>query len=941
MPTRCKVFISYSHEDEKLKDSKVKMGAGYPQTFLSRLRAAIAGHPELLTPDEIFFDDSRLATEPTWRPAIENALTECDLLILLVSPHSVVSDFCMKEELPRAVGRNVPVITVLLRPSADWHLVKVRNPARGKEVGLGEFHAGGVPKESGNAKPISTWENEEDAWARACQAILDFMKTHPPRVTPARGACIPNPYPGLVAFTPASQRFFFSRDEDIPRVVERLADGQFVCVIGASGTGKSSLIAAGVGPALGWQHPGLSYLRFTPKRDPVAQFSEALDRLLPEERLTSYEADRRTDIAEAMVGDAAAAVGKYLEQLPRPVLVFVDQFEELFTQTAEKGRAGFKPVFDALAAAERVMLVLTLRSEFYARLAEWLRHPALETRLVNLEPIRDTDRLAELIRRPAVESGVAIDAAVVDDLVRQAGAMTNSLPLLALTLRRLFDRRDLGRGITQATLTETGGIARSIATAAEPVDMAIDAKASRATACFRLFAALATVVEGVAIRRSAEVASLRADPEIASLVDAIRSQGLLADLDEAHVAIAHEAVFSHWPRLTDWCLHYGVKLDLRRQAELAARDWHKAVGAERTDAQSVRRRASDALRWGWDRQKPAIEALLELRQFQPKVDADYTDPGIHAWRALEGELGEPLCSFLYPEPLRLIEELSSDATPHARREDIGRRLDAMGDPRHGVGLDDRGLPDIVWERIAEAGEITLETKPTRKFSVAPFWIARYPVTWAQYKAFLTADDGYKNPRAPCWKGLTRADEPGERKWDFDNHPVIHVSWHDAMAFCAWLSTRLGLALDEQVRLPTEWEWQWVAQSRAAGQAYPWGDDWNSARTNSYDAGVGRTVAVGLYPLGVPEDAKVMDLAGNVWERCLNERSFPQDVALKGNASRAFRGGSWFNPPVLCRAAARGGSRPGNRYEVIGFRVCRGSPIDPRGAGSLGTDAPDR
>lgn len=199
----------------------------------------------------------------------------------------------------------------------------------------------------------------------------------------------PNPYPGLVAFTPDRQRFFFGRDEDIPRVVGRLADAQFVCVIGASGTGKSSLIAAGVEPALRRQHPGLSYLRLTPKRDPLAQLAEALDRLLPDERLAFDESDRRARIAEAMASAPAAAVGEYFSQLPHPVLVFVDQFEELFTQAGEDGRAGFKPVFDTLVAAEGLMLVLTLRSEFYARLAEWLRHPALETRLVNLEPIRD------------------------------------------------------------------------------------------------------------------------------------------------------------------------------------------------------------------------------------------------------------------------------------------------------------------------------------------------------------------------------------------------------------------------------------------------------------------------------------------------------------------------------------------------------------------------
>jgi hypothetical protein len=178
MGARCKVFISYSHEDERLKDSKVKIGVGYPRAFLSRMSAAIKPHDDVLTKDEIFFDDDRLAIEWVWGGAIEKALDECDLLIFLVSPHSIESDFCMTKELPRALQRNIPVITVLLRPSADWYLVKVRDPVSGSSMKLGAFHSGGLPKEGGNAKAVSTWANEEDAWENVCKDILKFIKKH-------------------------------------------------------------------------------------------------------------------------------------------------------------------------------------------------------------------------------------------------------------------------------------------------------------------------------------------------------------------------------------------------------------------------------------------------------------------------------------------------------------------------------------------------------------------------------------------------------------------------------------------------------------------------------------------------------------------------------------------------------------------------------------------
>jgi hypothetical protein len=108
-----------------------------------------------------------------------------------------------------------------------------------------------------------------------------------------------------------------------------------------------------------------------------------------------------------------------------------------------------------------------------------------------------------------------------------------------------------------------------------------------------------------------------------------------------------------------------------------------------------------------------------VRSAQPDPDPDFADAGIDAWRALQAVLSEPLQSFLAPEPLRLLDELRSDETPHQRREEIGLRLNQMGDPRRGVGVDAAGLPDLVWVDIP-AGQVTLETEPPETFAVATF-----------------------------------------------------------------------------------------------------------------------------------------------------------------------------------------------------------------------------
>ena len=229
------------------------------------------------------------------------------------------------------------------------------------------------------------------------------------------------------------------------------------------------------------------------------------------------------------------------------------------------------------------------------------------------------------------------------------------------------------------------------------------------------------------------------------------------DPDPQHVELSHETLLGHWPRLQRWCAQYSDKLSLRRQAELAASDWQKARAREKGESSGAPAadRRSDVLRWTWERQKPALAALLALNHLDAPVDGDFTDAGIDAWCALQGRLSEPLASFLDPEPLRLLAELASDETAHHRREEIGLRLNQMGDPRRGVGLDTASLPDIVWVDIP-AGEVTLETEPPETFPVVAFRIARYPVTWRQYRAFLDAEEGYRDPR--WWHGLKHEDQ---------------------------------------------------------------------------------------------------------------------------------------------------------------------------------------
>jgi hypothetical protein len=377
--------------------------------------------------------------------------------------------------------------------------------------------------------------------------------------------------------------------------------------------------------------------------------------------------------------------------------------------------------------------------------------------------------------------------------------------------------------------------------------------------------------------------------EARSLVDAFTEARLLVTDNSptgAVVEVAHEALLREWPRMRAWVTDIADDLRLWRQVEAAAAEWQRS-GQDRTYL------------WPHERLVQAQRALGQLG-----IDRVHLD--------------EPVEAFVRPEAERLLEELERSETSHYRRAEIGDRLDRIGDPRPGIGVRPDGVPDIVWCEVP-GGTVTLE-EGAGTFEVQPFFVAKYPITYRQYKAFLDDPRGYRDER--WWYDLKHAPEPGEQFRPVGNCPAENVSWYHAMAFCRWLSDRLGFA----VSLPTEWQWQQAATGGDRENAYPWGRDWADRCANTYESRLSRTTAVGMYPQGASVQG-ALDLAGNVWEWCLNKHDAPSDISAGGKDARVLRGGSWFGDPDLARSAARGYYDPDSRYGRVGFRVLCSSPIE--------------
>ena len=230
------------------------------------------------------------------------------------------------------------------------------------------------------------------------------------------------------------------------------------------------------------------------------------------------------------------------------------------------------------------------------------------------------------------------------------------------------------------------------------------------------------------------------------------------------------------------------------------------------------------------------------------------------------------------------------------------------------------LPMLEWCDIP-AGRVRIEA---RVYEVDAFRISKYPVTVAQYEIFIQ-DDGY-NIRAfwtqSGWtwkkeKKITAPDYWDSPQWHIHNHPVVGVSWHEAIAFCRWFSEKTTL----KIMLPTEQQWQRASQGDD-GREYPWGSVFDKRHCNTQESRIGSTTPVDRYPTG-KSPADVYDMSGNVLEWCLNHwRHYaPGATTLEGNNSRVLRGGSWQVHGGIASTLARGGSSPTSRGFDMGFRLC--------------------
>lgn len=374
--------------------------------------------------------------------------------------------------------------------------------------------------------------------AREVLAILDGTPSSPPE---DRSAC---PYRGLEPFRQQDARWMFGRGGDVNRLLARLESTRFLVVAGASGSGKSSLVQAGLVPAvlagrLGTDRWSASVIR--PGRHPMRALGSELE---------CPEGARR--------------------------LLVVDQLEELLTVAGGRGTTEAETFVDALADAtarpDGTVVVATLRADFLDTALAWpslarVLRGGLELALPPLE----RDQLEAAIRGPARAAGLRVEEAVVDALVGEVAGHAGRLPLLQFALRELWERRE-GDRLTWAALQGLGGVHGMLAHRAEGVVGSLQGQEEQG-ALRRLLGRLVHLDHGTAATRRLIPAAEAATTSTARrALDALVSARLVTASSDG-VELAHEALLREWERLRLWLEEDRSALALRAELGRAAQAW--------------------------------------------------------------------------------------------------------------------------------------------------------------------------------------------------------------------------------------------------------------------------------------------------------------------------------------------------------------------------------
>jgi len=746
------------------------------------------------------------------------------------------------------------------------------------------------------------------------------------------------PFRALLSYDYEHAPVFFgrtrARNELRELLAAQIAHGTaFVLVLGASGSGKSSLVKAGLLPDLAL--PGMiervGLMRRAVMRpsdqsgNPLAALAAAIlsPTALPELTGLQYSHEQLGALLHDAPSQAALPIRQGLAEAGKAagltdiaearLTIVIDQFEELFTidRLGNVDRESFVIALAALAKSGLAWVVATMRSDFFDRL-ETL--PALLTlsgdaRYV-VEPPDDAE-IGQIIREPALEAGLSFehDAArglSLDETIRQTARDRGVLPLLSFLLDQLWQSRTEAGVLTFAAYQRLGGLEGATGRRAEEVFLAQPEAVQKELV--PLLRALVTIEGGKPVSRGAVLSQFPEGSPRRLLVDALldpEARLLVSDGDSSRtqLRLAHEALLTHWPRARDQIAADARDLELRRRLEEEAQEWQQAPRRERKGRLIAGLPLAEARallrRWG-------TELPAEIHEFVAASRSGVRRRRLRVWGIVVGA----------PVAVALAAGIVWAGMVWQGVRTVEAEMKFVPIP---AGCFVMGSSDQEKGRYANEG-------PMHRVCISAFELGQFEVTQGEWRRVMI----FPNPTDPSYA-----------KGD-DRLPVEEVSWNEARRF-VWLMSLFGHG---HYRLPSEAEWEYAARAGTTTSRY-WGDnpDEGCAHENigdqslkvddpdmlpeyaNCDDGYSWTAPVGSFK---PNPWGLYDMLGNVenWvEDCYtdNFRKAAGDGSAyikEGCAEHVLRGGSFDSIPSYERAAFRNDDSAGARDDYYGLRVVR-------------------
>ncbi|MGD0148368.1 MAG: formylglycine-generating enzyme family protein [Xanthobacteraceae bacterium] len=778
-----------------------------------------------------------------------------------------------------------------------------------------------------------------------------------------------SPYPGLRPFEVEEWSIFFGRERMIDDVVERLADHHLVMIHGSSGSGKSSLVRAGVLPKLARQHlrAGAPWqtCSIRPSGGPLWNLAKEFARL--EGRGEDVERVGQILGQFNRRGATLSAIAGSLGNLKaRRLCILVDQFEELFRFEKETSREEAELFVDLLVRGRdqlpttagetaspgdqgaAVHVVATMRSEFLGECARFNGLAEAVNQTQYLVPRMDRDGLMRAIRRPALLYGGEVSLDLAERLIADVGGREDELPLIQHGLMYMWNTAAAappgGKIILDTHLLEAaGGLSHLLSGHADAIVDEAAPDPERRYAVERLFRALTELnAEGHAVRRPQVFRDLVAVTQIGAdklrdIIDALRRDGVSfltpysrqPIVDNTPIDISHEALIRCWDRLAD--PHDGW---LKREFDDGLIWRSLAVEAKgfKTSKHRVLSPATTEERWQWWQQRQLNSAWADRYDGNFPLVKDLIDASRRSARRKRQ---------LQAAFIGILLLISCAGTAYAVKTNQ-TRLELLADlyVRGAVLSHDK-------EQALKANDQFKECTRCPKMVVVPAGsfqmgspnsadaedadtdeFPQHPVTIAHRFAVSEFEVTFENWDTCYELGGCRV-RPDDYGWGRGNRPVILVNWDDAQQYVSWLSQQTG----KTYRLLSEAEWEYAARAGTT-TSYSWGNDIKAddkAMANCFACGSEwddkETAPVGSFASNA---FGLHDMLGNVWEWVDDCYHTSYDGApADGSAwqtndcnQRVIRGGSWGDPPQLLRAAYRLRGPVGTRYDGLGFRVAR-------------------